>query len=674
MNGAASWQDANSRFLSLSLKWIRARLERARLHESSQPDCEIAGAGDDRGPDYVLKQLDELEAKMDPPPALVLLAHRLGLSRFERDVLLLCVAMELDTGVARLCGLSQDDAARCFPTFALALALFDDPAWDVVSPDRPLRFWRLIDVVSAPSQSLATSPLRADERIVNFVKGLNHLDDRLAPLLTPLETRDAAEVSASQQEGVEQIVAHWRHARGPVLPLIQLLGTDYSSKYLVATATAARFGRSVYRLGSELFPSQPGEIDALGRLWQRESLLLPLALYVDAQETEAGPEAPSQVLLRRFLARCEGFFFLGTREFCPRFDRPSFAVEVRKPTPAEQEYGWSLALGEMANGQPPKLAAQFNLNLPTLQQIAQAALEKTTTNASHLSQSLWNGCRDSVRPRLDLLAHHLDVKAGWDDIVLPPEEIGLLRQIADQVGARAKVYGEWGFGRKMNRGTGISALFAGDSGTGKTMAAEVIARSLQLNLYRIDLSTVVSKYIGETEKNLRRLFDAAEDGGAILFFDEADALFGKRSEVKDSHDRYANIEINYLLQRLESYSGLAILATNMKSALDQGFLRRLRFVINFPFPGIDERKRIWQKVFPPDVPLGSLDYDRLSRLNLTGGTIHNAALNAAFLAAHAGTPVTMPLVLSAARTEMLKLDRPINEADFLDAAASEAVA
>jgi SpoVK/Ycf46/Vps4 family AAA+-type ATPase len=216
----------------------------------------------------------------------------------------------------------------------------------------------------------------------------------------------------------------------------------------------------------------------------------------------------------------------------------------------------------------------------------------------------------------------------------------------------------------MSRGLGISALFAGDSGTGKTMAAEVIATHLRLDLYRIDLSAVVSKYIGETEKNLRRLFDAAEMGGAILFFDEADALFGKRSEVKDSHDRYANIEINYLLQRMEAYRGLAILATNMKSALDQAFLRRLRFVVNFPFPGVAERKAIWQKVFPSGVPRADLDYDRLARLNVAGGNIYSIALNASFMAARASSAVTMPLVLEAARAEFRKLERPINEMDF----------
>jgi SpoVK/Ycf46/Vps4 family AAA+-type ATPase len=283
---------------------------------------------------------------------------------------------------------------------------------------------------------------------------------------------------------------------------------------------------------------------------------------------------------------------------------------------------------------------------------------------SKIQNHLWSGCLASTRPQLDSLAQRLNPKATWNDIVLPPEETNLLQQIAEQIRQRSQVYQHWGFDKRMNRGMGISALFAGESGTGKTMAAEVIANDLQLHLYRIDLSAVVNKYIGETEKNLRRLFDAAEDGGAILFFDEADALFGKRSEVRDSHDRHANIEVNYLLQRMESYRGLAILATNLKSSIDQAFMRRLRFIVNFPFPGVAERQVMWEKVFPPQTPTEDLDFNRLARLNLTGASIHNVALNAAFLAAQGGTPVTMAQVLAAARSEFRKLDRPVNEADF----------
>jgi SpoVK/Ycf46/Vps4 family AAA+-type ATPase len=223
------------------------------------------------------------------------------------------------------------------------------------------------------------------------------------------------------------------------------------------------------------------------------------------------------------------------------------------------------------------------------------------------------------------------------------------------------VYETWGFAAKSSRGLGISALFAGVSGTGKTMAAEVLANELQLDLYRIDLSQVVSKYIGETEKNLRRVFDAAEEGGAILLFDEADALFGKRSEVKDSHDRYANVEVSYLLQRMESYRGLAILTTNMKEALDSAFLRRIRFVVQFPFPDAEGRAEIWRRVFPAQTPTEGLDVLQLAHLNVAGGNIRNIALNAAFLAAESSQPVRMSHLKRAAGTEYAKLERPLSE-------------
>jgi SpoVK/Ycf46/Vps4 family AAA+-type ATPase len=223
------------------------------------------------------------------------------------------------------------------------------------------------------------------------------------------------------------------------------------------------------------------------------------------------------------------------------------------------------------------------------------------------------------------------------------------------------VHVDWGFGAGSGRGLGIAALFAGDSGTGKTFAAEALANAAGLDLYRIDLATVVSKYIGETEKNLQRVFDAAEASGAVLLFDEADALFGKRSEVKDSHDRYANIEVAYLLQRIEAYRGLAILTTNLKSAIDRAFLRRLRFVVQFPFPDDAARAAIWRRQFPPRAPLGEIDVAALARLQLAGGHIRSVALNAAFRAAEAGTPIGHRLLLDAARTEFAKLERGLRE-------------
>jgi SpoVK/Ycf46/Vps4 family AAA+-type ATPase len=264
---------------------------------------------------------------------------------------------------------------------------------------------------------------------------------------------------------------------------------------------------------------------------------------------------------------------------------------------------------------------------------------------------------------MDDQAQRVTPSASWDDLVLPPFETQLLRDVVAHVRARAQVHEVWGLAAKGARGLSITALFSGASGTGKTMAAEVIANELGLDLYRIDLSQVVSKYIGETEKNLRRVFDAAEEGGAILLFDEADALFGKRSEVKDSHDRYANIEVSYLLQRMEAYRGLAILTTNLKDSLDGAFLRRIRFAVSFPFPSAEQREAIWRRVLPAGVPRDELRFGELARLNVAGGNIRNIAVYAAFLAAGDGGKVGMRHLARAARVEVAKLERPLSDAE-----------
>jgi AAA+ superfamily predicted ATPase len=664
MTGLDLWQENNSRWLGSALAELRVRLEKfSRRVSENGAKANGSSIGQSQG----------TKRGAEMPSALEVLSDQLGLSRFEQDVLFLCAAMELDTRIAGLCALAQDDPQKNFPTFALALALFDEPSWDALSPERPLRFWRLIEISQLGAQPLTVSALRADERIVNYVKGLNHLDERLSSLLSPLEiSMDSAELAPSQQELVQVILRRLRQSGGRGgLPAAQLVGADSLSKQLVAHHTVAELNRRLYRLPAELLPANPLELDTLGRLWQRESRLLPLALYLAAEELNdeaAGPAGP----LNRFVSRIDGVFFVGVRDILPQLGQAHVAFDVAKPTAAEQKIAWRAALSDNGQHNAALLAGQFNLNLPTIRELSH--LTKTEANGSDapLAEKIWAICCASERPRLDRLAQRLVPKVTWDDLVLPVEEVNRLREIAAQVKHRNQVYCDWGFERKMNRGFGISALFAGDSGTGKTMAAEVIANELHLNLYRIDLSAVVNKYIGETEKNLRRLFDAAEGGGAILFFDEADALFGKRSEVKDSHDRYANIEINYLLQCIESYRGLAILATNMKSALDTAFMRRLRFVVNFPYPTMDDRRRLWEKVFlQPDAkknlavpPLDKLDYERLAKLNLTGGHIHSAALNAAFRAAAEGSNVTMRLVLDAARTELLKLDRAVNDADF----------
>ena len=678
------WRAHNEDYMAAAMSWLCLRLKRLTPSAATAPASSPGGglfgrkspAGSgfwSSGADTALsKAADAMAAAEagDPPPSLVSLSHCLGLTRFEREVLLLCLALELNTRVGALCAEAQGDANRPHATFALALALFADPLWDALSPERPLRYWRLIEVNQRGAEPLTSSPLRVDERILNFVKGLNHLDDRLSPLLVPLDpVVGQRELPSSQQEVVDAVVRSLRGAaNGGRPPVVQLVGPDSSSKQLVARHVAASLGLHLYRLPAAMLPPQAADLEAVNRLWQRESLLLPVALYLDAHDADISPAAEAAghaPPLQRFLACSNGFFFVDSSGARPGLGRSCVTFEVDKPTPVEQKQAWASILDPVSDDSPARLAGQFNLNLASIDHLARTALADESQNGRPLSDRLWDACAAGTRPRLDVLAQRLELKATWEDIVLPNPESEMLRQIAVQVGLRSKVYDEWGFRHKMNRGLGISVLFAGESGTGKTMAAEVIAHDLRLNLYRIDLSAVVSKYIGETEKNLRRLFDAAEDGGAILFFDEADALFGKRSEVKDSHDRYANIEVNYLLQRMEAFHGLAILATNMRNALDQALLRRLRFIVSFPFPGTAERTLIWRKVFPEETPTEGLNFDRLGRLVLTGGSIQNIALNAAFQAAQMDTLVTMPLVLAAARGDFRKLERPINEAEFL---------
>jgi hypothetical protein len=339
-----------------------------------------------------------------------------------------------------------------------------------------------------------------------------------------------------------------------------------------------------------------------------------------------------------------------------RFDIPrADAARTRSALVARWRSARPLAAADDATSLAlDRAAAQFHLGPTALDDIIHALDD---VPAGERSAAVWAAAREAARGGLDELAQRIVTRAGFEDLVLPAGQLAILGDIVRQLRQRDRVYCDWGFADKNPRGQGLTALFSGESGTGKTLAAEAIANEVELDLYRVDLATLVSKYIGETEKNLRQLFDAAESSGAVLLFDEADALFGKRSEVKDSHDRYANIEVAYLLQRIEAYRGLAILTTNMKSALDRAFLRRIRFVVNFPFPDTAARERIWRLQFPPRAPLGAIDFAVLARLNLAGGHIRSIALNAAFKAADAGNAIDQSALMAAARAEFAKLER-----------------
>lgn len=650
----SGWSAANQRYLRAALDLVRGYLE--------QPET----GGEQPGAVQAQRDLQLAASLLPAPSALDALCADFNLSPFERNVLLLCAGLELDGGFGPLFAAGHGDSQKPYPTFSLALAKLPDPHWSALIPESALRRWRLIEV--GAGSTLVFSPLRIDERVLHYLLGGRYLDDRLRGLI---ETGyELVPLAPSQDEQAGRIAGLWsRSAAGAPLPVVQLCGPDAACKRSVATVACRRMRWELYVLSGHNLPTEPRELEAFMRLWEREAMLSRAVLLLDGDELEPADSVRAQAV-DRFVEGTAGLLILTGRERRAMGLRPVVSLEVARPTFDEQRTLWRQALGERGgglNGRLDALITQFSLNAAGIQAVAlEVAGQSPAEGDKDLGDRLWDACRVQLRQRLDELAQRIVSQARWDDLVLPAQPLQALRDLFGQVRQRTKVYEHWGFSAKSSRGLGISALFAGASGTGKTLAAEVLANELRLDLYRIDLSQVVSKYIGETEKNLRRVFDAAEEGGAVLLFDEADALFGKRSEVKDSHDRYANIEVSYLLQRMEAYRGLAILTTNMKDALDTAFLRRIRFIVNFPFPDAVQRAEIWRRIFPEATPTDGVDLMRLARLNVAGGNIRNIALNAAFLAADAGGPVRMPHLLYAARIEYGKLEKPLTAGETGD--------
>lgn len=662
-----SWPEANQRYLMAALGVVREALERhiARPQEKQETDQ----AQESHTARQALKEAAEA---MPSPSALETLCIRFGLSAFERDLLLVCAGIELDSTFAAVCAKAQGDPSRAFPTFSLALAALAEPHWNALTPAAPLRRWRLIEVGSG--SVLTLSQLRIDERILHYLAGVQHMDERLAGLVEHLH--ETSELAPSHQALAERIAALWSQpASKTALPLVQLCGDEVAEKRAIAAGACAAMGLNVAVTAAHSVPAGASELDGFIRLWGREAVLSNCALLLECHELEASDTARASSI-NSLIERVNSPLIISSVERRRASHRSILTFDVRKPSAGEQRDIWQRALSAIPvnlNGQVQALVSQFNLNLQKVhaarveamgRQLASENAGAADANVEvDFGKALWDACRMQARPRLDDLAQRIEPAASWDDLVLPEPQLKTLRDVALHVRHRMTVYETWGFATKGARGLGISALFSGVSGTGKTMAAEVLANELRLDLYRIDLSAVVSKYIGETEKNLRRVFDAAEEGGAILLFDEADALFGKRSEVKDSHDRYANIEVSYLLQRMEAYRGLAILTTNLKGALDTAFLRRIRFILQFPFPDAALRADIWRRIFPLETPTENLDAGKLSRLNVAGGNIRNIALNAAFLAADAGEPVRMTHLLRAAQSEYTKLEKSLTDAE-----------
>lgn len=605
-------------------------------------------------------------------PSLESLARLFGLQPIERDLLMLCFAIDDDPSIATLAAYVQDNVNARYATCDLILSVLcqsredREVARSAFLHSAPLLQFRLLTSSDAGAAAARSwQPFRIDERIADYVRGSNRLDEKVVHLLRPAAPDPIAGV---HRELVDQLCRWAESAAGQPWPPFHFTGPPGVGKQAVAREFCARVGVQLYTLDPKRLPIQDTERHELMHLMERESALSRIAIYVDVTDIDLSDRHIASAA-RDWIEHSGGVVFVGARERY-QFSRQVNHISVPKLDAAAQSQLWNASLQGVINsvdGQIDTLVQQFDMGpraIPNAVASAVARAHRREGEFLLLADDLWQTCREQVGWQLGSLAQRLEPCYNWDDIVVSDDLMRQLREIADQVATRSEVYDRWGFGARLPRGRGISALFSGPSGTGKTMAAEILANDLQLDLYRIDLAGVVSKYIGETEKNLRNVFDAAEESGAILFFDEADALFGKRTEVRDSHDRYANIEVNYLLQRMEDYRGLAILCTNRRSALDRAFLRRLRFLVEFPFPDGEKRRLIWSKVFPKQTPVSGLDLEELARLEITGGNIRNIALNAAFLAARERVSVQMPHLLHAARREYAKIDKLLTEAEF----------
>jgi len=599
-------------------------------------------------------------APHEPRGALALLAASFGLSALDLDLLLIALAPEVDLRYGRVYAYLQDDVARRRPSVDLALSLVCGSAEEKLiartrlTASAPLVREGLVEVVAEgePAPPLLARPVVVDEQIVAALLGAGGVDRRCARFVTltwperpfaglPL----ALEVQAALATGVPlRLALHGRHGCG---------------QRALAEALACALSVPLVTVDVPLLANEPDLRRAL-RLAFRERWLRGGVLLLD------GAEAVEPAALAAELARDAGVVVLASpepwRAPAGEGSAPLGLVHLAIPAPGHEarRAAWVAAGADLPGEDLDALAERFVLTEP---QIREAVASAFSSGRGATREALFAAARALSGRSLGELAKRLEPSASWDDLVVPGQVMAQLRELTAWVTQRRRVLSDWGFERRLRRGHGATALFAGAAGTGKTLAAEVVAGELGLDLYRIDLSGVVSKYVGETEKNLDRIFRAAENANAVLFFDEADALFGKRSEVRDSHDRYANIEISYLLQKMEAYGGVAILATNLRDNLDQAFVRRLAFIVSFPFPEEDERRRIWQLMWPAATPLsGDLDLDALAAGHrLSGGQIKNAALAAAYLAASNGGVVAREHVDAALRREYEKSGRASRE-------------
>jgi hypothetical protein len=629
---------------------------------------ELLAAIDSRAPlsvaDPSLGELaDRIEAEADAaqtadsPLRLRRLARAFALDPADLEILLVALAPDLDQRFEKLYAYLQDDVSRRRASVGLALELLGGPLAtierDRLSPASPLVRAGLV-LIEEPERPFLTRSLRVPDRVAAHLLADDRPDPRLATLLVeprPLRLDPAAALVRSYQQGAR--LWYVREHFG-------------SAALAMAAAAFAEAGLPVLALDmTRLSPLD--DVAELAALAEREARLRAGGLICGPIETlaERGVAA-----VRAFAEADCPVVLTGARIWDPAWSRQvPVLLDAPVPSLGERNGLWRLALDGDADGlgDPAATMISFRLSPEQVFRAAQAARQQARSEDRALTAAdLHSGARAQNAAGLDRLARRIQPNVGWDELVLTDLALTQLHELAARARHRDQVLDDWGMGARAAKGRGLTALFAGDSGTGKTISAEVIAHELGLDLYVIDLSTVVDKYIGETEKNLDRIFAEADRVNGVLLFDEADAIFGKRSEVKDARDRYANVEIAYLLQRMELFDGVAILTTNLRANLDEAFLRRLDVIVDFPMPEEDDRRRLWALHLRPSLPrAGDIDLDFLAAaFKLSGGNIRNICLAAAFLAAAGNRPVAMLDVIRATEREYQKLGRLTHEAEF----------
>jgi hypothetical protein len=606
------------------------------------------------------------------------LTRAFNLDQFDLDTFLICLAPTLDLRYERLYAYLQNDATRKRPSVDLVLSLLSDTTSDRLL--KQLRFsdeailfkYKLLERGSETGAfmlPLLSQSLAPDPSVVAWLLGEYRPHASLDPhamLIWP----DFDE--ADQVVNIEDLLNLKQIFEANFNPVLAFYGPDQVGQDAAATYLAAHLGRPLLKVDLARIVETQVPAEQAFRLGFRDAHLTMAIPYLTGWDAYLVESSLSPDLLSELCVYPGLVILAGEKIWHPKgIDRKRTMLWLEFPRPVyhHRQVLWQHFLGEAASNVAedlPTLAGQFVLTTGQIRDAVASARDMAAHRGEGVqAQDLFAAARAHSSLRLSHLARKINPRYIWEDIVLPTEQIDILHEIVNTVRGRPKVLEEWGVGQKLASSSAVTVLFAGPPGTGKTMAAEVLANELQLDLYKIDLSSVVSKYIGETEKNLEKIFNEAQNSNAILFFDEADAIFGKRSEVKDARDRYANIEVSYLLQRMETYDGVTILATNLRSNLDEAFTRRLHFIIDIPFPDEEYRLRIWETLFPPDVPRDpDLDLALMARrFKLAGGNIRNIIVSAAYLAAADGDVVTMDHLFLGVRREMQKMGRLVSHID-----------